>query len=60
MTKEKMYQVESAEIGVVFEDNLTLQQAKDLVASWEESDKLEGIYTPNFYMIKQDIYKGDI
>ena len=56
---QTMYKIASSEIGVVFEDNLTLQQAKDLVFKWEESDREEGIYTPDFYMIKEDIDEGD-
>ncbi|MFY8161267.1 MAG: hypothetical protein ACOVNU_08040 [Candidatus Kapaibacteriota bacterium] len=57
--KAKYYKIVSSIIGVVFEHSLTLDEAKSIVEKWEESDKFEGIYTPNFYIIKEDIEEGN-
>ena len=49
----KMFQVESAEIGVVFEDYLTLEEANEYVSSSEQRDRDNAEYTPDFYLIKE-------
>jgi hypothetical protein len=54
-----MFKIVSAEIGITFESNLSLEEATILVSNWEDSDKIEGIYTPEFYVIKEDIEEGD-
>jgi hypothetical protein len=54
-----MYKIVSSEIGVMFECGLTHEKAKEIVKNWENSDKEEGIYTPDFYEIKEDIDEGD-
>ncbi|MFY8161275.1 MAG: hypothetical protein ACOVNU_08080 [Candidatus Kapaibacteriota bacterium] len=53
MTIDKMYQVESAEIGVVFEDNLTLSEANEYVSISEEKDRDNEEYSPDFYLITE-------
>ena len=54
-----MFKIVSSEIGVVFESGLTFEEATILVSNWVDTDKLEGIYTPDFYEIKQDVEEGD-
>jgi len=50
----KFFKIVSSEIGVVFEHSLSLQEAKSLLKKWEDNDKANGIYTPDFYEIKQE------
>ena len=54
-----MYKIVQKEVGELFECNLTLEKAQAMVKFWEDLDKSEGIYTPNFYEIKEDIDEGD-
>jgi hypothetical protein len=54
-----MYKIVSSEVGVMLECRLTHEEAKQIVKKWEDSDKEEGIYTPDFYEIKEDIDEGD-
>ncbi len=54
-----MFKIVSSEIGVVFESGLYLEEAKILVENWEDCDRCEGIYTPDFYVIKQENEEGD-
>ena len=51
--KVKFYKIENSE-GIVFEDSLSFEEAKKLVTKWENDDKQEGIYTPDFYTINQE------
>jgi hypothetical protein len=54
-----MFKIVSSEIGITFESNLSLKEATILVENWEDSDKVEGIYTPEFYQIKEEFEEGD-
>jgi hypothetical protein len=47
----KKYKIQDRQTGELIESNLTLEQAKELVLKYEEADKSEGIYEPDFYEI---------
>lgn len=49
------YKVRDKESGHVLMDNLTLTDAEILISVYENTDKKDGNYTPDFYEIsKQD------
>lgn len=50
----KTYRIQSRETGELFEDGLTLEGAESLVQDWETGDKIDGIYTRNFYEIVEE------
>lgn len=45
------YIVRDAEAGNVIEKAETMEEALDIIACYEEYDKAEGTYTPNFYEV---------
>lgn len=47
----KNYIIQDREAGNVIETVLTLSEAEQLLVQYENDDKKEGIYTPNFYEI---------
>lgn len=50
----KTYTIQDREAGNKIETGLTLEQAEKLLEQYEETDKKEGTYTPNFYEIVED------
>jgi hypothetical protein len=48
MTK---YKILDRQTGELIESDLTLEQAKQIIEVFEETDKSEGIYEPDFYEI---------
>lgn len=51
--ENKLYQVQCTENGDIIERNLSLEEAKITIRKFEEEDISEGIYTPDFYEIKE-------
>lgn len=49
--KNKLYQIQDREVGNIIDKYLTYKQADDLVYQFENEDKKDGIYVPNFYEI---------
>ena len=49
----KNYKIQEREAGNVIETNLSLKEAEKMLKSFENQDKKEGSYTPNFYEIKE-------
>ena len=47
----KKYIIQDKEAGNIIESNLTLEKANELLKLYEETDKKEGNYTPDFYEI---------
>ena len=47
------YSIIDNESGNIIEHAETLEQAKAIIAGYEEGDKKDGTYTPNFYAIKE-------
>ena len=50
----KTYKIQDREAGNVIEIGLTSQQANDLLNQFEETDKKEGNFMPDFYEIKEE------
>lgn len=48
----KTFIIQDRETGNVIESNLTFEEAVKKVSEFENSDKKEGIYVPDFYEIK--------
>ena len=47
-----MFEIKIKETGELVEDKLrTEKEAKEWIAKWEEIDKKQGLYTPDFYEI---------
>ena len=51
----KTYRIQDRETGTVIEKGLTLEQAKELVAKFEETDREDETYMPDFYEIKEEL-----
>lgn len=49
----KKYKIQDREAGNVIEENLTFEQAQEMVLAFVKADKKEGNYTPEFYEIKE-------
>jgi len=47
------YKIQCSQTANLIEANLTIEQAKQMVAEWEEQDKAEGIYKRDCYEIVQ-------
>lgn len=45
------YIIRDAEAGNLIEKAETMEEALDIIAYYEEEDKTEGTYTPNFYEV---------
>ena len=50
----KTYIIRDREAGNPIEDGLTLNEAVKLLNQYEETDKANGIYTPDFYEIIEE------
>jgi hypothetical protein len=50
----KKYKVQDREAGNVIETGLTEEEAQKLLLEYEESDKKEGTFAPEFYEIKEE------
>ena len=50
----KTYRIQDKEAGNLIETGLTLNEANEMLAKFEETDKNEGNYTPEFYEIRED------
>jgi len=48
------YKIQDREAGNVIESGLTLEAANALLVQYEETDKTEGTYSPNFYEVVED------
>lgn len=48
------YVIQDREAGNVIEHFATLELAQERLIEFEQSDKEEGIYTPNFYEIVEE------
>ncbi len=53
-SKMKTFKIQDREAGNVIEKGLTEEEAKKLLAKYEEDDKKEGIFEENFYEIAED------
>ena len=53
-TKTKKYKIQCKETGALLETGLTLYSAEKQVASHEEEDKADEIYTKDFYEIVEN------
>jgi hypothetical protein len=51
----KTYKIQDREAGNVIETGLTYNEAEEMLAQFEETDKNEGNYTPDFYEIKEEV-----
>jgi len=49
----KKYSIRDYECGNTIVSDLTFEEAKELLKQYEETDKRDGTYTPNFYEIKE-------
>lgn len=49
----KKYKIQDREAGNIIEENLTFEQAQEMVLAFVKADKKEGNYTPEFYEIKE-------
>jgi cell division protein YceG involved in septum cleavage len=47
----KLYKIQEKEAGNLIEEDLTFEEAKQLLNNFNEMDKLEGIFVPDFYEI---------
>lgn len=47
----KKYKIQDRETGTCIESGLSRYEAENLILKYEISDKIEGIYQPNFYEI---------
>ena len=45
------YQIQDKEAGNVIEKDLTIAEAEKLLQEYEQEDKNEGTYSPDFYEI---------
>jgi hypothetical protein len=52
--ENKTYKIQDREAGNVIETGLTFEEAQKTLKEFEESDKKEGIYVPDFYEIKEE------
>ena len=50
----KTYRIQDREAGNVIETGLTLNEAEKMLHEFEETDKNECNYTPDFYEIKEE------
>ena len=50
----KKFKIQDREAGNVIEFGLTLEEAEELLTRFEEEDKQDGTYTPNFYEIAEE------
>ena len=50
----KNYKIQDREAGNVIETGLTYEEAVNLLAKFEEEDKQDGTYTPDFYEIAEE------
>jgi len=55
MNNEKKYKIQDKEAGNVIENNLTLEDAIRILKEYEETDRKEGNYSPDFYEIVEDL-----
>jgi len=53
----KKYKIQDREAGNVIESGLTQKQADQMLVKFEDTDKAEGNYTPDFYEIVRDMTK---
>lgn len=49
----KTFKIQDREAGNIIEKGLTEEQAKKMLEKFENDDKKDGIYTPNFYEIAE-------
>ena len=49
-----MFYVTDKETGTIIENVETINEGKKLIHQFEESDKAEGIYEPDFYDVVDD------
>ena len=49
----KTYKIQDREAGNVIETGLSLNEAKRQLSKFEEQDKKDGYFTPDFYEIKE-------
>ena len=49
-----MFYVTDKETGTIIENVATIEEGKQLIHKFEESDKVEGIYEPDFYDVVDD------
>jgi hypothetical protein len=47
------YAIADREAGNIIDDGLSLDEAEMRIVDYEESDKRDGLYVPNFYEIKK-------
>lgn len=50
----KTYKIQDREAGNVIETGLSLEEAKSTLEKFENDDKQEGTYTPDFYEIVEE------
>jgi hypothetical protein len=50
----KTYKIADKEAGNKIESGLTLEEAKRMILEFEQEDKKNGEYTPNFYLISEE------
>ena len=49
-----MYVIIDNEAGNIIEHAETLEQAQQIIVEYEQGDKKDGTYTPNFYSIREE------
>ena len=49
------YLIEDREAGNVIDEFDTIEEASKTLAEFEESDKKEGTYTPDFYLLREKL-----
>ena len=54
-----MYVIIDNEAGNIIEHAKTLEQAQEIIDKYEDADKKNGTYTPDFYSIKGKSDKGE-
>lgn len=52
--KIKNYKIQDRKSGNVIETGLTLDEAVRMLAQFEEEDKQDGTYMPNFYEVVEE------
>jgi hypothetical protein len=50
----KTFKIQDREAGNVIETGLTQEEAKKMLEKFEEDDKKDGIYEPDFYEIVEE------
>jgi len=56
--KNSRYIIRDREAGNIIDSFNTINEARDVLIKYEECDKKEGIYTPDFYEIHDSFAKN--